>query len=155
MKKLLTLVSILFMSMLCLTGCNEIHRGNLETIDVTSYVKEEEISKLTGGKVFFCIFGSYTNVKLQAPVQRYIFLAQNGPRESYKINDVHVYGNLNDEPKDLTFKPSYVYFIYTQEGEEPYLEYQHYQGVDEAYNYWLHLPRNKVLEIANDMFKDM
>lgn len=155
MKRLMTLISILFMSLFCLTGCNEIHTGNLETINAANYVKEEETSKLSGGMLFFCIFGSYTKTKDEKVVQRYIFLAQNGPRNSYKINDVHVYSNENDEPKDMSYTPSHVYFIYTEEGETPYLEYQYKEAPYDEYNYWLHLPRSTVLEIANDMFKDM
>lgn len=155
MKKLIALLSILVMSLVSLTGCNEIHKGNLETIEVTNYVKEEETSKLSGAMVFYCVFGSYTHATTHKVIQRYIFLAQNGPRNSYKINDVHVYSNLADEPKELSYTPSYVYFIYTEEGEEPYLEYQYKEAPDDAYNYWLHLPRSKILEIANDMFKDL
>lgn len=152
MKKLLTLISILFMSLFCLTGCGEkIHKGNLETINAVSYVKEEETSKLNGAVFFFCIVGSYTNEKNSIPVQRYIFLAQNGPRESYKINDVHV--GIKD-PVDERYR-NHVYFKYIEETETPYIEYQSKQGLDWENNYWLHLPRDKVLEIAYDMFKDI
>ena len=151
MKKFLKLISILFVSLFCLTSCNDIHQGNLETIDVTSYVKEEETSKLSGALIFFCIVGSYTHSKKQIPVQRYIFLAQNGPRDSYKINDVHVADGLEDSHG----YESHVYFIYTEDGETPYMEYQKDELYHSDYNYWLHLPRDTVLEIANDMFKDM
>lgn len=157
MKKLFGLIAILFMSLVSLTGCNEIHKGNLETIDVASYVKEEETSKLTGGKVFFCIFGSYTHTKTSVVVQRYIFLAQNGSRNSYKINDVHV--GIKD-PIDPEYT-NHVYFKYIEEGETPYLEYQDNHKLDEhacdcwEHNYWLYLPRTAVLEIARDMFKDI
>lgn len=151
MKKLIALLSILVMSLVTLTGCNEIHTGHLETLDVASYVKEEETSKLSGAMIFYCIFGSYTHTKEQKPVQRYIFLAQNGPRDSYKINDVHVADGL----EDTHGYESHVYFIYTEEGETPYLEYQKEEAPSCNYNYWLHLPRSTVLEIANDMFKDI
>lgn len=153
MKKLMTLIAVLFMSLFCLTGCNEIHRGNLETIEVTSYVKEEETSKLTGGMLFYCIFGSYKKTDTSKTIQRYIFLAQNGPRDSYKINDVRVYSDPNDEP--VNYVASYVYFIYTEENETPYLEYQKEEGMETKQNYWLHLPKASVLEIANNMFRDL
>ena len=151
MKKLLTLISILFMSMFCLTGCNEIHKGELETIEITSYVKEEEVSKLEGAMIFYCIFGSYTSAKTEKPVQRYIFLAQNGPRESYKINDVHVGDGLQTDDGYT----NHVYFKYIEERETPYLEYQKVEPPGKEYNYWLYLPKSKVLEIANNMFKDI
>ena len=154
MKKLFLLIISLFMAMFCLAGCDEgeIYASNLEHIEVTSYVKEEETVKLIGAKIFFCIFGSYTHETNHEIMQRYIFLAQNGPRDSYKINDIHVYSNNNTSCNCIR---SHVYFIYTQEGETPYLEYQKKEIMENENNYWLHLPRTSVLEIANDMFKDM
>ena len=82
-------------------------------------------------------------------------MAQNGPRNSYKINDIRVYSDKNEEP-DYGYTPSAVYFIYTEEGETPYLEYQKEETFNETRNnYWLHLPKASVLEIATNMFKDM
>ena len=144
MKKLFKMLPILFTSMFCLTACNEVYSCPLETIEVSSYVKETV--HVSGGMIFFCIFGSYT--KSSTTVQRYIFLARNGPRDSYKINDIHVYPTHNYDYRD------HVYFNYIEDDETPYLEYQNIDATGE-YNYWLHLPKDTILELASDMFRDM
>lgn len=144
MKKLFKMLPILFTSMFCLTACNEIYSYPLEKIKVTSYVKEE--AHVSGAMIFFCIFGSYT--KSSTTVQRYIFLAKNGPRDSYKINDIHVYPTHNHNNNE------YVYFNYIEDEENSYLEYQYDYGSGD-HNYWLHLPKDTVLELASDMFRDM
>lgn len=138
-KKLFITLSLAITSIFCLNACNEIYKYPLESIEVSSYVKEE--AHISGVSIFFCIFGSYS--KSSKIVQRYIFLAKNGPRDSYKINDVHVYEGGEYQ----------VYFKYTNENEIPYLEYQSYYH--EESRYWLYLPRSTVLELAQDMFRDL
>lgn len=147
MKKFFTLISVMLMSVLCLTGCDHpIHTCPLETVEVSSYVKEEV--KISGAAVFFCIFGSYK--KDSHIIQRYIFLAGNGPRDSYKINDVHVYNDYYGIPG-----PEYhVYFNYIEEGAQPYLEYRDIGVNGWDMEYYLYLPKTTVLEIANEMFRD-
>ena len=148
-KKLFVTLSIALTSIFCLASCGgEIHKYSLESIDVSSYVKEE--AHISGAHVFFLIFGSYSkNTKV---IQRYIFLAKNGQRDSYKINDIHVYSNEADEP--MSGKLFHVYFKYIEPSETPYVEYSH-DKLERHYYYWLCLPRENVLELAQDMFRDL
>lgn len=149
MKKLFVLLSILFLSIFGLTGCESSKQSyDLETIEVSSYVKEE--AQISGAHIFFCIFGSYKkNTKI---MQRYIFLAKNGKDDAYKINDIHVYSNEADEP--ISGKLYHVYFKYIEPDEKPYMEYSYDKTGRDVY-YWLHLTRDTVLELAQDMFRDM
>ena len=149
MKKLFVLLSILFISIFGLTGCESPKQSyNLETIEVSSYVKDE--ATISGAHIFFCIFGSYK--KDSKIMQRYIFLAANGKDDAYKINDIHVYSNEADEP--TSGKLYHVYFKYIESTEKPYVEYS-YDNVGQDAYYWLHLTRDTVLELAQDMFSDM
>lgn len=149
MKKLFIVITILFLALFGVTGCDaKKTRHELETVEVASYVKDEV--SIVGGKIFFCIFGSYT--KNTKTMQRYIFLAKNGKDDSYKINDIHVYSNEADEP--IGGKLFHVYFKYIESSEKPYVEYSYDKVGRDAY-YWLHLTRDTVLELAQDMFRDM
>lgn len=149
MKKLFIVITILFLTLFGATGCSSKKtRHELETVEVASYVKEG--ASIVGGKIFFCIFGSYT--KKTTTMQRYIFLAKNGKDDSYKINDIHVYSNEADEP--MGGKLFHVYFKYIEPGEKPYMEYS-YDEIGRDHYYWLYLERNTVLELAQDMFRDM
>lgn len=149
MKKLFVLLSILFLSIFGLTSCESPKQSyDLETIEVNSYVKEEV--HISGAHIFFCIFGSYK--KDYKTMQRYIFFAKNGKDDAYKINDIHVYSNEADEP--MGGKLFHVYFKYIEPDEKPYVEY-YYDRVGQDVHYWLHLTRDTVLELAQDMFRDM
>lgn len=149
MKKIFVLFSILFLAIFGLTGCDSPKVSyDLETVEVSSYVKDEATIK--GAHIFFCIFGSYK--KDSKIMQRYIFLAANGKDDAYKINDIHVYSNEADEP--MGGKLFHVYFKYIKPGEKPYVEYSYNKVARDVY-YWLHLTRDTVLELAQDMFRDM
>jgi len=130
-------------------------KGGLETIDTTSYIKEETIAN-AHKRTVFCIVSSFDANYLETSfqVQRYIFLGQNGPFGSYKINDIHT-GSEDPTNPHYSEYTSHVYFKYIAEDETPYMEYGYYCGEHtKGYDYWLYLPKSTVLEVTSNMFKE-
>ena len=112
------------------------HYAKLDYLDAQAFMTEHAHGSFGGN--FLVISGSFT--KTNYPAERYIFLAQNGPADSYKINDITVrdgYENSRD-----------VYFYYIEDNEEPYLKYQ-YDGF--KINYYIYTQKDKVLQIAGEM----